>query len=62
MLSQTLFRLGRLAARRPWAVIASWLVLAVLVGLFLGLPIALLYSLVLDHFIEGFTVVGGAGQ
>lgn len=31
MLSQTLFRLGRLAARRPWAVIASWLVLAVLV-------------------------------
>ncbi|HWJ84804.1 MAG TPA: MMPL family transporter, partial [Cellulomonas sp.] len=31
MLSQTLYRLGRLAARRPWAVIASWLVLAALV-------------------------------
>ncbi len=26
------------------------------------LPIALLYSLVLDHFIEGFTGMGGAGQ
>ncbi|ROS23779.1 MMPL family transporter [Cellulomonas sp. PhB150] len=31
MLSQTLYRLGRLAARRPWAVITSWLVLAALV-------------------------------
>lgn len=31
MLSQTLFRLGRTAARRPWAVISAWLVLAVLV-------------------------------
>ena len=31
MLSQTLYRLGGVAARRPWAVIAAWLVLAVLV-------------------------------
>lgn len=31
MLSQSLHRLGRLAARRPWAVIGSWLVLALVV-------------------------------
>src|SRR3954452_19082981 len=31
MMSQSLYRLGRLAARRPWAVIGSWLVLAVVV-------------------------------
>ncbi len=31
MLSQSLYRLGRLSARRPWIVIGSWLVLAVAV-------------------------------
>ena len=31
MLSQTLYRLGGFAARRPWAVIGAWLVLAVVV-------------------------------
>ena len=31
MMSQSLYRLGRLAARRPWFVIGSWLVLAVIV-------------------------------
>src|SRR4051794_38336464 len=31
MMSQSLYRLGRLAARRPWVVIGSWLVLAVVV-------------------------------
>jgi RND superfamily putative drug exporter len=31
MMSQSLYRLGRLAARRPWLVIGSWLVLAVVV-------------------------------
>jgi len=31
MMSNALYRLGRLAARRPWAVIGSWLVLSVLV-------------------------------
>ncbi len=31
-------------------------------ALVVGLPIALLYSLVLDHFIEGFNGMGGAGQ
>ncbi len=31
MLSQTLYRLGRVAAHRPWTVIVSWLVLVVLV-------------------------------
>lgn len=31
-------------------------------ALVVGLPIALVYSLVLDHFIEGFTVVGGTAQ
>jgi RND superfamily putative drug exporter len=31
MMSQSLYRLGRLAARRPWPVIGSWLVLAVVV-------------------------------
>ena len=31
MMSQSLYRLGHLAARRPWVVIGSWLVLAVVV-------------------------------
>ena len=31
MMSQSLYRLGRLSARRPWLVIGSWLVLAVVV-------------------------------
>jgi RND superfamily putative drug exporter len=31
MMSQTLYRLGRLSASRPWVVIGSWLVLAVVV-------------------------------
>jgi RND superfamily putative drug exporter len=31
MLSQSLYRLGRLSARRPWFVIGAWLVLAVVV-------------------------------
>ncbi|WP_109509608.1 MMPL family transporter [Nocardioides speluncae] len=31
MLSRALYRLGRLAARRPWAVLAAWLVAAVIV-------------------------------
>src|SRR4051812_12879248 len=31
MLSQTLSRLGRTSARRPWVVIGSWVVLAVVV-------------------------------
>jgi RND superfamily putative drug exporter len=31
MLSQSLYRLGRLSARRPWVVIGAWLVLAVVV-------------------------------
>jgi RND superfamily putative drug exporter len=31
MMSQGLYRLGRLSARRPWAVIGSWLVLAIVV-------------------------------
>jgi len=31
MMSQSLYRLGSLAARRPWVVICSWLVLAVVV-------------------------------
>ena len=31
MMSQSLYRLGQLAARRPWVVIGSWLVLAVVV-------------------------------
>jgi RND superfamily putative drug exporter len=31
MLSRALYRLGRLAARRPWAVVAAWLVAAVIV-------------------------------
>ena len=31
MMSQSLYRLGHLAARRPWLVIGSWLVLAVVV-------------------------------
>jgi RND superfamily putative drug exporter len=31
MMSNALYRLGRFAARRPWAVIGSWLVLSVLV-------------------------------
>ncbi len=31
MMSQSLYRLGRLSARRPWVVIGSWLVLAVVV-------------------------------
>ena len=31
MLTQTLYRLGSVAARRPWAVLSTWLVLAVLV-------------------------------
>jgi RND superfamily putative drug exporter len=31
MMSNSLYRLGRLAARRPWAVIGTWLVLSVLV-------------------------------
>ena len=29
MMSQSLYRLGRLSVRRPWVVIGSWLVLAV---------------------------------
>src|SRR6185312_4324932 len=31
MMSQSLYRLGRMSARRPWLVISSWLVLAVVV-------------------------------
>ncbi len=31
MISQSLYRLGRLSARRPWLVIGSWVVLAVVV-------------------------------
>ena len=31
MMSKSLYRLGHLAARRPWVVIGSWLVLAVVV-------------------------------
>ena len=31
LMSQALYRLGRLAARRPWAVLAAWLVVAVVV-------------------------------
>ena len=31
MMSNSLYRLGRLAARRPWAVIGAWVVVAVLV-------------------------------
>ena len=31
MMSTSLYRLGHLAARRPWVVIGSWLVLAVVV-------------------------------
>jgi RND superfamily putative drug exporter len=31
MMSQSLYRLGRLSVRRPWVVIGSWLVLAVVV-------------------------------
>jgi putative drug exporter of the RND superfamily len=31
MMSQSLYRLGRLAARRPWLVVGSWLVLALVV-------------------------------
>ena len=31
MLSQSLYRLGRLSARRPWVVIGAWLVLTVVV-------------------------------
>ncbi len=31
MMSQSLYRLGRTAARRPWVIIASWLVLTVVV-------------------------------
>ena len=31
MMSKSLYRLGRLAAGRPWVVIGSWLVLAVVV-------------------------------
>jgi len=31
MISNALYRLGRFAARRPWTVIGSWLVLFVLV-------------------------------
>jgi RND superfamily putative drug exporter len=31
MMSQRLYRLGRLSARRPWAVVGSWLVLAIVV-------------------------------
>jgi putative drug exporter of the RND superfamily len=31
MMSQSLYRLGRVSARRPWVVIGSWLVLAVVV-------------------------------
>jgi len=30
-MSQSLYRLGRLSARRPWVVIGSWLVLTVVV-------------------------------
>ena len=31
MMSQSLYRLGRLSARRPWLVIGSWLVLTLVV-------------------------------
>src|SRR6266542_1441016 len=31
MMSNSLYRLGRFAARRPWAVIGAWVVVAVLV-------------------------------
>ena len=30
-MSHALYRLGRLAVRRPWAVIGSWLVVSLLV-------------------------------
>ena len=29
MMSQSLYRLGHLSARRPWVVIGTWLILAV---------------------------------
>ena len=31
MMSQSLYRLGHLSARRPWVVIGTWLILAVFV-------------------------------